>query len=65
MQSIQKRVSSILAYAISGALVLRLGEIEGVRAGVALSIALVALSLLIQYRLMHTASVDQWLGTGG
>jgi MFS family permease len=61
LQSIQKRVSSILAYFISGTLVVSLGELEGVRAGVALSIGLVSLSLLIQYRFMRTAVVDQVL----
>jgi MFS family permease len=61
LQSIQKRVSSILAYLISGSFVLTFGELEGVRAGVALSIGLVCLSWLIQYRFMHTAVVDEVL----
>ena len=62
LQSMQKRISSILAYAVSGALVLRFGEQEGVvRAGIAVSMALVTLSLLIQYRFMRTAVVDRIL----
>jgi len=61
LQSIQKRVSSLMAYLISGQLVLWLGESAGVRAAVALSIALVAASLLIQYRYMRTAVFDQVL----
>jgi MFS family permease len=61
LQSIQKRVSSILAYFISGGLVISFGEQEGVRAGVALSMGLVGLSWLIQYRFMRTAVVDRVL----
>jgi MFS family permease len=61
LQSVQKRVSSILAYFTSGALVLSLGELEGVRAGIALSMVLVSLSLVVQYRYMRTAVVDQIL----
>ncbi len=59
LQSIQKRVSSLLAYFLSGQLVLWLGNRRGVRAGVALSFGLVLLSLLIQYRYMRTAAVDK------
>jgi MFS family permease len=58
LQSIQKRLSALLAYFISGQLVLGLGELDGVRAGVALSIVLVASSLLLQYRYMRTAVAD-------
>lgn len=61
LQSIQKRVSSLLAYFASGELVLWLGEARGVRAGVALSIALVAVSWLVQYHYMRTASLDRVL----
>jgi MFS family permease len=61
LQSIQKRVSSILAYIVSAGLVLHFGEQEGVRAGVAVSMGLVSLSLLIQFRFMRTAAVDQVL----
>jgi MFS family permease len=61
LQSIQKRVSSLLAYFLSGELVLWLGKEEGVRAGVALSIGLVSVSLLIQYCYMRTSVVDQVL----
>src|SRR5947209_16711311 len=59
LQSIQKRLSSLLAYFVSGELVLRLGETNGVRAGVALSIVLVAASLAVQYRYMRTAVRDE------
>lgn len=58
LQSIQKRVSSLLAYFLSGQLVLWFGKEEGVRAGVAVSIALVAVSLLIQYCYMRTSVGD-------
>jgi len=59
LQSIQKRISSLLALLMSGQLVLWLGETQGVRAGVALSIALVFISLLVQFRYMRTAVSDQ------
>jgi MFS family permease len=61
LQSIQKRLSSLLAAGISGLLVFWLGERAGVQAAIALSLVLVALSLLIQYRYMRTAVVDQVL----
>jgi MFS family permease len=61
LQSIQKRLSSVFAYFISGSLVAWLGELAGVRAAIALSIVLVTVSLLIQYRFMRTAVVDQVL----
>jgi MFS family permease len=61
LQSIQKRLSSLLAYFVSGQLVLALGELHGVRAAVALSFVLVAVSLLIQYRFMRTDVVDEVL----
>jgi MFS family permease len=61
LQSIQKRVSSLLAYLVSGQCVLWLGEVQGVRAALALSILLVTLSLLVQYRYMRTAVSDQIL----
>jgi MFS family permease len=59
LQSIQKRFSSLLAYFVSGELVLRLGQVAGVRAALALSIALVAFSLAVQYRYMRTAVRDE------
>jgi MFS family permease len=60
LQSIQKRVSSLLANFISGQLVLSLGRLEeGVRAGVAFSVLVVTASLVIQYRFMRTATVDR------
>jgi MFS family permease len=63
LQSIQKRLSSLLAYFVSGELVLWLGEANGVRAGVALSIVLVAASLAIQFHFMRTAVSDQRLAS--
>ena len=59
LQSIQKRISSLLAYFLSGELVLWFGEVKGVRAALVVSIALVAVSLLVQYRFMRTAVTDQ------
>jgi hypothetical protein len=61
LQSIQKRLSSLLAYAISASFVIRFGERGGVRAGIGLSIVLVGLSWLVQFRFMRTAVVDQVL----
>ncbi len=58
LQSIQKRLSSLFAYFVSGSLVAWLGEIAGVRAAIALSIVLVAVSLAVQHRFMHTAVMD-------
>jgi len=59
LQSIQKRLSSLLAYFASGQLVLWLGKIQGVRAALLLSIVLVAISWLVQYRYMRTAVSDK------
>jgi MFS family permease len=59
LQSIQKRVSSLLAYFASGELVLWLGQIQGLRAALALSMLLIAISWLIQYRYMRTAVSDK------
>jgi MFS family permease len=61
LQSIQKRLSNLLAQGISMLLVFHLGALVGVRTAIALSLGLVALSLLIQYRYMRTAVVDQVL----
>jgi MFS family permease len=61
LQSIQKRLSSLLSGFISGLLVYVLGELLGVQAAIGLAFVLVALSLLIQYRYMRTAVVDQVL----
>jgi MFS family permease len=59
LQSIQKRLSSLLAYFLSGELVLLLGRVQGVRAALAVSIVLVLLSLAVQFRYMRTAVRDQ------
>src|SRR5579872_704679 len=61
LQSIQKRLSSIFANAISGLFVLLFGGVWGVRAGGGLSIVLVAGSLLLQFCYMRTASADHQL----
>jgi MFS family permease len=59
LQSIQKRVSGLLAYFLSGELVLWLGKDDGIRAALALSVGLVAVSWLVQYRYMRTAVADR------
>jgi MFS family permease len=61
LQSIQKRISNLLAYFVGGYLVLAFGAELGVRAGVALSIGLICFSLLVQYRFMRTAVADRVL----
>jgi MFS family permease len=61
LQSIQKRISNLLAYLVGGYLVLLFGAELGVRAGVALSIGLICFSLLVQYRFMRTAVADRVL----
>jgi MFS family permease len=58
LQSIQKRLSAIFAAFISGELIFVLGELGGFRAAVALAVALVAFSLLLQYLYMRTAVAD-------
>ncbi len=63
LQSIQKRLSSLLAYFVSGQAVLWLGETAGVRAAVALASVLVGVSWLVQYHYMRTAVADQVLTT--
>src|SRR5438309_5204093 len=59
LQSIQKRIASLLAYFASGELVLWFGKVQGVRAALALSIVLVAVSLGVVFHYMNTAVVDQ------
>lgn len=58
LQAIFRRLSRIVAYGISGLFVWRLGRAGGVRADVAVSIALVIVAVLVQYRLMRTAGRD-------
>ncbi len=58
LQSIQKRLSNILANVASGGLVVALGELQGVRAGIALAMVFVVLGWLLQYHYMRTAVVD-------
>ncbi len=59
LQSIQKRLASLLAYAASGGLVLAFGEVQGTRAALVLAMGLVVLSLGVQYHFMRTAVTDQ------
>ena len=59
LQAIQRRLSRLAAYAVGGGLVLALGEVAGVRAGIAIAVVLVALSLALQARFMHTAVADR------
>lgn len=58
LQSIFRRVSRIIAYLISAALIGRLGSLAGVRADVAVSFGLVLLAFFVQWRFMRTASRD-------
>jgi MFS family permease len=58
LQSIQKRLSSIAANLVSGGLVVVLGELQGVRAGIALAMVFVVLGWLLQYHYMRTAVAD-------
>lgn len=58
LQSIFRRVSRMLAYAVSGCMVWWLGDVKGVRADIVIAIGLVLFSIGIQYRFMHTASRD-------
>ncbi len=58
LQAIFRRVSRMLAYGISGLLVWRLGRVGGVRADVMVSIGLILLAALVQFRFMKTASLD-------
>lgn len=59
LQSIQKRLSSLLAYFVGAQLVLRLGSTVGMRAALGLAVLLVLLSLVVQHRFMRTAVRDQ------
>ncbi|MFQ6048965.1 MAG: MFS transporter, partial [Phycisphaerae bacterium] len=61
LQSIHRRLSMILAYGLSGALVWLLGLTAGFRAALACSVALIVLSLMIQWRFMQAASADRAL----
>lgn len=58
LQAIFRRVSRILAYCISAPLVAYLGRVNGVRADVAVAIALVLAAVALQYRHMRTVSSD-------
>lgn len=59
LQAIFRRVSRMVAYGISGLLVWRFGRVGGVRADIAISIVLILLAVVIQYRYMKTASRDR------
>lgn len=58
LQSIFRRASRMLAYALSACLVWWLGEIEGVRTDALVAIAFVVGAALLQVRFMRTASRD-------
>lgn len=58
LQSIQKRLSSIVASALSGGLVVWFGKEDGVRAAIVVAIAFVLLSVVVQFHYMRTAVTD-------
>lgn len=58
LQSIQKRLSSLLAYFVTGGLVYWLGQGSGARAAVALALAFAVISFVVQYRYMRAAARD-------
>lgn len=59
LQAIFRRVSRIVAYGISGLFVWQFGRVGGVRADIAVSIALVLVAAIIQWRFMKTTSRDK------
>jgi MFS family permease len=65
LQSIQRRIPRIIAYLSGGALVTALGAIGGVRAGVAISAALVMGALAIQIWMLRHDTRDSALRTQG
>ena len=58
LQAIQRRISRIAAYLVSGALVFAFGAVAGVKAGVALSMILVLVAVIVQIRMLHTDTRD-------
>jgi hypothetical protein len=64
LQSIQRRIPRIVAYLSGGALVAALGAIGGVRAGVAISIPLVAVAIFVQWRHLAPAASPPTTVTG-
>ncbi len=58
LQAIFRRISRVLAYCISAPLIAYFGEINGVRADVAVAVAFLLLAAALQYRYMQTASRD-------
>ncbi len=58
LQAIFRRVSRVLAYCISAALVLWLGRIRGVHADAIVAAIFVVIACAVQYRYMRTASRD-------
>lgn len=59
LQAIQRRIPRIIAYLGGGALVTTLGAIAGVRAGVAVSAALVLLAVAIQLLMLKSDRRDE------
>jgi MFS family permease len=58
LQSIQRRLARIAAYLLLGWLVYAFGDVLGVKVGVALSVVLVLLAVIVQVRLLHTDAKD-------
>lgn len=65
LQSLLRRVPRVLAYLAGGGLVAALGAVGGVEAGIALSIPLVALALVVQWRLLDASAKDAPAQGGG
>lgn len=61
LQSIFRRLSRLLAYAVGGLGVWWLGTVNGVRFNVTIAVVFVLLALALQYRYMRTAGRDQAL----
>lgn len=58
LQSIQRRISRIFAYLISGLLVYTFGAVLGVKVGVAMSVVLVLLAVLVQVKMLRSDTRD-------
>jgi len=59
LQSLFRRMSRVIAYAVNAVLVLLIGTRAGMHAAFAVSFAVVLAGLLVQLRFMKTASKDQ------
>jgi MFS family permease len=65
LQSIQRRISRIAAYLIAGSLVYTFGAVLGVKVGVALSVGLVVLAVVVQYFILRADAKDSAPRTAG